>query len=119
MSTRSTNTMQEVLQRFLTDLAQAKTLMDADMPFILGLETQIVDYLRNPIKQMQAQGVLPQGGPDQGAQMQQMQQGGQGAPQQFPQQIPTQPGTAGGGGVMPGAAAPNADELRRLLGASQ
>lgn len=119
MATRSTNTMQEVLQRFLTDLAQAKTLMDADMPFILGIETQIVDYLRNPIKQMQSQGLLPQGGPQQmGGQPQMAGPGGFDPSQMQAPQI-TPPGMAGGGGVTPGAAAPNSDELRRLLGASQ
>lgn len=111
MASRSTNTMQEVLQRFLTDLAQAKTLMDADMPFILGIETQIVDYLRNPIKRLQSEGVLPQGGPGESGQIQ-----GGFDPSQIQQQVPMQPGTAGGGGVMPGAPAPPADELRRLLG---
>lgn len=102
MASRSTNTMVEGLQKMLTDLAQMKTLMDADLPFILQIETMIVDKLRDPARRMQEAGLLPPGqAPDQGA----------------PQMPPPGPSFQGGGsaGVMSGAPAPNADELRRLL----
>jgi hypothetical protein len=102
MAARSTNTMAEGLQRLLSDIAQMKTTMDADLPFLLQIETLIVDKLRDPVRQMQEQGMLP---PGQGAQ-QGVQQGGlppfSGAAQ--PQR-----------GLLPGPGAPNADELRRLL----
>ena len=107
MATRSTNTMAEVLQRFLGDIAQAKVLMDADLPFLLQLETMIVDKLRDPVRQLQEQGLIPKDGA-------QMAGGGMpgmpGMPGATPQQIP---------GVMQQAAAPNADELQRLLSQGQ
>lgn len=107
MAGRSTNTMVEVLQRMLTDLSQAKVAVDADLPFILQLETQIVDKLRDPVRKMQEQGLLPPG---------------QAPPQQGPPQAPPAgPSFSGQGmpGLMQGPAAPNADELGRLLNAGQ
>lgn len=103
MATRSTNTMAEVLQRFLSDIAQAKVLMDADLPFLLQLETMIVDKLRDPVRQLQEQGLIPRDGAPQAGGMP-----GMGAA--TPQQVP---------GVMQQAAAPNADELQRLLSQGQ
>lgn len=108
MASRSTNTMVEGLQKMLTDLAQMKTLMDADLPFILQIETLIVDKLRDPAQRMQQAGLLPPGqapGPDpsQGA-----------GPPGMPAPGPSFQG-GGSPGVMSGAPAPNADELRRLL----
>jgi hypothetical protein len=96
MASRSTNTMAELLQRLLSDLAQAKVLQDADLPFIVELETQIVSKLRDPMTKMQAEGMLPPGGPQQ--------------PPMFPGQ-----GMPLGGGVMQGAGTPPVDELRRLM----
>lgn len=82
----------------LTDLAPMKTMMDADMPFILQLETMIVDKLRDPVTQMMQQGLLPpgQGPPQQG-----------GPPPQSPTQL---------GGLQQSPNMPNADELRRFIG---
>ena len=96
--------MVEVLQRMLQDLSQAKVAVDADLPFILQLETQIVDHLRDPVRKMQEQGLLPPGG--------QPQQMGQ------PQGGPSFQG-AGMPGLQQGPGAPNADELGRLLSAGQ
>lgn len=98
MAARSTNTMSEMLQRWLGDLAQAKVLADADLPFIMELETMVIGKLRDPMTKMQEQGLLPQGQP-------------QGGPP---------PGFVGagqpvGGGVMQGNGSPNPDELRRLM----
>ena len=99
--------MAEVLQRFLGDIAQAKVLMDADLPFLLSLETMIVDKLRDPVKRMEEQGLLPPGSSmGQGGGMP-----GMGAPPPaMSQQVP---------GVMQQPAAPNADELQRLLSQGQ
>ena len=47
MAARSTNTMVEVLQRFLGDIAQAKTALDADLPFLLQLESMILLHKKN------------------------------------------------------------------------
>ena len=108
MAARSTNTMVEVLQRFLGDIAQAKTALDADLPFLLQLESMILGKIREPQTQMQMAGLLlPDGA---------MMAGGAG-----PSFIaPTGMGPAGpmpmqAGGLAPMAAAPNADELRRLI----
>lgn len=49
MASRSTNTMAEFLQRMLGDLAEAKTLPDADLNFLIQLETTILQKLRAPI----------------------------------------------------------------------
>jgi hypothetical protein len=89
--------MSELLQRLLGDLAQAKVLQDADLPFIMEMETMIVSKLRDPMSKMQDAGLLPPGGPA-------------APPPQFPGQ-----GMPLGGGVMQGQGTPPVDELRRLM----
>lgn len=102
MAARSTNTMSEVLQRFLSDIAQAKVLADADLPFLMELETMLIGKIKDPMVQMQDAGILPAGGdPAMGPP-----QGGGFVGQ----------GTPVGGGVMQGSPMPNPDELRRLVG---
>jgi hypothetical protein len=104
MASRMTNTMTEALQRMLQDLAQMKILQDADLPFVMSLETQIVEKLRDPVTRMQEQGLMPQGPP------QQQQDPSMGGPSFL--------GSGGvSGGVAMGSGAPNADELQRLLSA--
>ena len=100
MASRSTNTMSEMLQRWLGDLAQAKVLADADLPFIMELETMVIGKLRDPMTKMQEQGLLPQGQSDPMA----------AAPPGF-----VGAGQPVGGGVMQGNGSPNPDELRRLM----
>jgi len=102
VAARSTNTMSELLQRLLADLSQAKVLQDADLPFIVELETMIVSKLRDPQTKMQEAGLLPS------------------APSQSPGQQPGQgmfpgQGMPVGGGVMQGMGTPPVDELRRLM----
>lgn len=102
MATRSANTMQETLQRLLTDIAQMKTLADADLPWIVELESMVLNKIRQPVEQMQQPGgplAQPSGPPP-----------GMGGPPGLPAGAPM-------GGMNAGAAAPNADELQRLLGA--
>ena len=105
MATRSTNTFPELLQRLLGDVAQGMTLPDADMDFLTEVQGMIVGALRAPVTQMEEAGLLP-AGPTAGPMG--MPPGGAG-----PQMAPLPPG----GGYMPQPAAPNADELRRLLNA--
>jgi hypothetical protein len=52
--TRQNNTFEEALHRMLGDLTQMKVLPDADLPWIIDLETQIVGKIREPIDRMQA-----------------------------------------------------------------
>jgi hypothetical protein len=87
--------MAEALQRLHGDIAQMKTLPDADFAFITELETLVVSKLRDPATKMQAEGMLPPGGPQ---------------PPMFPGQ-----GQPVGGGVMQGVGTPPVDELRRLM----
>jgi len=115
MPSRKTNTMSEVLDSLYTTITQAKTVMDANMPFLIQMETMVLQELRNPQRQMQEQGLLP---PDQagGPQAQGMPPGMGGGPSFMP------PGggdsaAAGLQGMTPGMGAPNADELRRQLSA--
>lgn len=54
-SSRSTNTMAEFLQRMLGDIAEAKTLPDANLEFLIKLETDILQTLRAPIDALMGQ----------------------------------------------------------------
>lgn len=121
MASRKTNTMSEVLDSLYTTITEAKTVMDADMPFLVQLETQILQKLRDPQRIMQEQGLLP---PDQAGvapQDQGMPPGPGGGPPQGgggPSFMPPGGGdsaAAGLRGMTPGVAAPNMDEMRRML----
>lgn len=107
--TRQTNTFGEALQKMLRGLADMKTMPDADLPFIIDLETQVVGKLRSPIDQQQGLSQVP-GDPSMGLAM-----GMQG---QMPPQMGLPPGPPPGGGV-PGLRSmptmPPPDELRRML----
>lgn len=99
-SSRETNTMSEGLRKMLSEITNLKTMPDSDLPFLINLETQILDYLRTPTAATQGGQPLP-GGPMGGGPMGMMPQ----AP----------PGTPAGGGIGMGAGMPNPDELRRVL----
>ena len=104
MAGRSTNTMIEALERMLSDVAQMKMLADADLPWLVELESMVLGKLREPIDQMrQPGGPLAQPGMPQGM--------GQGMG------MPAGEGVPGGGGMQAGAQMPNPDELQRLLSA--
>lgn len=112
MAIRSTNTFIEALQQLHQDVAQAKMVADADMPFLIQVETMILNRMKQPIQSMQDGGQLPQdGAPTAG-----------GMPPGMNPGVPSGigPGTGGpmaagaGRGAMP-SAAPNFDELRRML----
>lgn len=103
MAVRGTNTMQEALQRLLTDIAQMKTLADADLPWLVELESMVLNKIREPVAAMQQPGgalAQPTGPPP-----------GMGGPPGLPA------GAAMGGGMSAGPQMPNPDELQRLLGA--
>lgn len=100
MAARSTNTFGEVLQRLLADIAQAMALPDADLEFLAEMQGMVTTKLRAPQQQMMDAGMLP---PD-------------GAPNGMPAGMPGgAPPLPPGGGFMTQPAAPNADELRRLM----
>lgn len=109
MATRSTNTQVEALGKLISDLAEIKQFPDADLPFLIQLETIILQYLRAPLDEMKGGGG-GQGGPP-------------GGPGGFPPQTPNQTQRPGGpmpGAQMPGSpggpgGAPDLDELRRIM----
>jgi hypothetical protein len=102
--TRQNNTMSEGLHQLLSSLAQLKAAPDADLDYLSGIESTILQKLREPLQQAaqalaQAGGVVP---PGMAGQMGAAAQGGIG-------QSPPPPQGGGGGGM------PNPDELRRLV----
>jgi hypothetical protein len=118
MAVRGTNTMQEALQRLLTDVAQMKTLGDSDLPWLVELESMVLTKIKAPVEAMQQQGgplAQPGGAP----QSHQMPDGSTmaGPPMGPPPGPQGMPAGAPMGGMNAGASAPNADELQRLLSA--
>lgn len=117
-TTRTDNTFQEALMKMLRSLADMKVLPDADLEWVLGIEMQVVQKLREPIDVMEMQGTTGVPGmPPLSGPMGPMMDQGMGMP---PMPMGPPPGgpMMGGGGV-PGirneAPMPNPDELRRLL----
>jgi hypothetical protein len=96
MAERMTNTIVELRQKFMKEIAQAKLTVEPSSPDfseLLELENFIIEKNMAPVQDMQAQGLLPQGPPQFGG----MAPGGGG------------PGVGGlGQGI-------NTDELARML----
>ena len=125
VGSRSTNTMSEGLRALLGQLSDLKVLPDADLPFILNIEQQVVGKLREPIDRIQQMGLtaVPDGAggiagaPGAGG----MQQQGPGGPPTMAGAMMQQgmPGASAGmpqvPGVMQARQQPNPDELRRVL----
>jgi hypothetical protein len=92
--------MAEALQKFMREIADMKTLPDADLPFLIQMENMVIERLKRPVEMLRQEGQLPPaGGPGGGSSM--------GMPA----------GQMQAGGLQAGAVAPNADELSRLLNA--
>lgn len=98
MASRSTNTMAEALQKLMRDVADMKTLPDADLPWLVQLENMIIERLNRPVEMLQRSGQLPPSQP-----------GSAGGP------APQGAGALMGGGLMASAQAPSQDQLARLL----
>lgn len=105
--------MAEFLQRMIGDIAEAKSLPDADLEFLISLETNILQKLRAPIDAM----------------MGQMEQGGAAGAQAGLPQTPMMPSMPGGGppmappervaGIRSDPSMPPTDEIRRMLGGAR
>ncbi len=63
MAGRASNTMIEGLQQLVTNIAQLKTTPDADVQWLLELESLVLQKLREPVDAMAGQMTGP-GGPD-------------------------------------------------------
>lgn len=103
--------MQEGLRALLNSITDLKVTPDADLEWLIGLETQVLQKLREPVQQIMGQTGQALGGMSQG--VPQGLPGAGGPPQGM---FPSPPG-GGVPGVMPGGGSmPNPDELRRLIG---
>lgn len=123
MPAASNDTYSGALQVLMRQLSEMKLLPDVNLPFVVGLETQVIAEARSPERMMQDAGLLPQQAmnpmgmdalglpPGAGPPGAPMGPGGMGAPP------PSQMG-AGVPGVMTSPGGPNnPDELRRALAA--
>lgn len=86
MATRGTNTMVEGLQKLAQDITALKFTPDADVAFLIALETQVLQKLREPYEAASGQLAAAQG--PQGSAI----PAGGGAP-------PAMPAMAGGGAM--------------------
>lgn len=59
---RTTNTMSEMLVNMLRELTVAKTLPDADLEFLVGVETLLLSKLRQPLEAAAGQMPMSVGG---------------------------------------------------------
>lgn len=59
---RTTNTMSEMLVNMLREISVAKTLPDADLEFLVGVETLLLSKLRQPLEAAAGQMPMPVGG---------------------------------------------------------
>lgn len=106
MALRSENTMAESLQKMLGQVSDMKVLPDADLQFLIELETVILTKLRAPIDDIMGQGAGGQGGAGGMQQMMGGQVPGSGA-QGMQQRVP---------GIRNEASMPNMDEFMRSMG---
>ena len=87
-------------------LSKCKVISDANLPFLIDLETKIMEEIRSPERKMQEAGILPQGAP------QGPPPGGIGPPPSIGGGGPMGASPMGGGGPMP----PDPAMLQQLLG---
>lgn len=90
---RTTNTMSEMLVNMLREISVAKTLPDADLEFLVGVETLLLSKLRQPLEAAAGQMPMPVGG-------------GMGAMGGGPGGMPPGPPPAGMGASAPGGFPP-------------
>lgn len=123
MPVRANNTFEEMLSKCLQLVSEMKQTPDADLEWIVGLETMVLSKLREPIDRMQqmssmpsGQGAAPMPGGDPMAAMGGGGMGGMIGGMGTSTLGPGGPQPGAVPGVMQGSQAPNPDELRRLIG---
>lgn len=57
--TRTTNTFDEELVKTYQTITNLKTLADADLPWVIQLETMVLDKIRSPERKLQQMGLIP------------------------------------------------------------
>lgn len=105
--------MGEGLRKINGELSDLKFTPDADVPFLIHLETEILQYLKGPIDNADAQGLsqIPSGpGQPPGPAL---------PPQAGPGPLTPPGGAPGAPGLSAGPGAINPDELRRVLSQGQ
>lgn len=105
--TRQTNTFSEGLRKLLGSITDIKLAQDADLPFLIQLETQVLGRLK--------QGVDQALDPNAGMQGQGGMGGGAAGLMGSPAPPPGMGSPAGTPGLMQGPSPMNPDELRRML----
>lgn len=117
MAVKTENTMAEGIQSIFTDIATLKMTADADIPFLIGLETAILGYIKSgaPQAQQQPGGGIgspnPMGGPPPG-----MSAGGVPGGMQPQHQMPGMGSRVMSPSPAMGPQTADMGELRRLLG---
>jgi len=113
MAGSSNDTYAGALEVLMKQIATMKGLADADLPFLIQLETMVLGEIRNPERMMQQAGILPQSAqnPQGAAQLGLPPGGGMGAPP------PSQMGM-GNPGMQTSPGPVNPDEMRRILTAT-
>lgn len=119
MAGSSNDTYAGALEVLMKQLATMKGLADANLPFIVQLETQVIGEIRSPERMMQQAGIIPPGQQNpQGMGALGLPPGGGMPPQGMPggasAPAPSQLG-AGVPGVQQSPAPVNPDEMRRIL----
>lgn len=99
VGSRTTNTFVEELAKFMGTIANMKLLADADLPFLIDMETKVIEKVRGGEAAMQQQGQIP-------------------SPQMNPQGMGAMgmPGALGGIGLPPMGAGPGAAPPPSMLG---
>ena len=116
--TRTANTQAEGLENLIQSIAMMKTMPDADIAFLTSLETQVLQYLRQPTQNLQNPQLPPNQNPTASPGMPPGQTPMSGPPAGPPPGIslPASPLASRLGPMGGGNAGPNPDEMRRMMG---